>query len=253
MMDPSKPRRSPLGASGQDPQRWSEPGGPAPDELRALLASAHPTRSMTAAEQARSATRIARWSAATPGGGPPAPRLISKPWLGVVGGVGVAAVVVALSPWQARRSPLSLPPPSSPPPVVAVVAPAAEETAPQRPGPTAAAPPVARPAAGAPRRTPVHAAVRDQEDPLTREQRVLERARSLLDRDPGAALAQLALYARQFPAGQLTAEKELLRVTALQRLGRHDEARAAGDALLARFPQGIYGQRVKAILGEAPR
>jgi hypothetical protein len=245
-MDPTK-----------DPRRWSDPGSGATDELRRLLASGRPTRSMTAAEEARTAARVARLATSPPSGAPRAPRVGPKRWLGVAGAAGVVAAVWSASTWRAHHAaPAAVP--------VAAAPPAAGEPAPPQPDERdGTRPPLVQ--ATAPRAAPGvarRAAARATsagggddgneagDDPLAREQQMLERARSVVDRDPGAALAQLALYARRFPNGQLAAEKDLLRVTALERLGRHAEARAVGDALIARSPHSIYVERVRAILRE---
>jgi hypothetical protein len=261
----------------RDPKRWSDAGGGAPDDVRRLLASGRPARAMTAAEQARAATRVAGLAAAPTGGAAGnGARAGARVPLGVAGAVTAAAVVVGFFAAAPRLRPGRPPAPvTAAAPAGAATAAAVEpaaardEAAAKEPTTTATAATTARaPAGGAAHRAPGRAAARDDragadergasdgEDALTREQRLLERARALVERDPDAALVELARHGRLFPGGQLTAEKELLRVTALERLGRHREARAAGAALIARAPQSIYVERIRAILrlgpGEAP-
>jgi hypothetical protein len=86
------------------------------------------------------------------------------------------------------------------------------------------------------------------DDSLTREVAMLERARALLDANPVEALAALDAHAAAFPAGRLVMERELLAVQALLRAGRPVDARARGEALLARAHGSIYEARVKAML-----
>jgi hypothetical protein len=89
-------------------------------------------------------------------------------------------------------------------------------------------------------------------DSLAREAAMLEDARGILDRNPSGALAVLDRHASMFPAGSLAIERELLGVEALRRLRRFTEARARGDALLARARGSIYEERVHAILAALP-
>jgi hypothetical protein len=81
---------------------------------------------------------------------------------------------------------------------------------------------------------------------------MLDRARTLLGTDPGAALRALDAYSAAFPAGHLGLERELLAVDALRRMGRVDDARARGQSLLARAQGSIYEDRVRAILDALP-
>jgi hypothetical protein len=77
---------------------------------------------------------------------------------------------------------------------------------------------------------------------------MLDKARSLLARDPGAALAALDAHAAAFPSGHMSLERELIAVEALRRLRRVAEARARGGALLQRATGSIYEERVRTIL-----
>lgn len=89
-------------------------------------------------------------------------------------------------------------------------------------------------------------------DPLLREARLLDEARGLLAARPAEALARLDEHARLFPGGKLALEREFLVIDALGRLGRGAEARARGEALLARSAGTPYEKRVRARL-ESPR
>jgi hypothetical protein len=91
-----------------------------------------------------------------------------------------------------------------------------------------------------------------EEDPLVRETRLFEGVGGLIERDPGAALAQLDRHGQEFPRGQLAAEREFFAVQALHRLGRDADARARGDALIARFPTSPYASRTRRLLDSLP-
>jgi hypothetical protein len=90
------------------------------------------------------------------------------------------------------------------------------------------------------------------EHALVRESRSLERARAELERRPALCLQLLLAHARAFPQGALLAERELLTVASLMRLGRRSEAQAAAQALRARSPGSLYEERLESLLGEAP-
>jgi hypothetical protein len=89
-------------------------------------------------------------------------------------------------------------------------------------------------------------------DRLALEVRALDRARATLARDPAAALRELDQHAARFPDAALAAERELIAVDALQRLGRHDHARARADALLLHHPSSLYRSRLRSLLERTP-
>jgi hypothetical protein len=89
-------------------------------------------------------------------------------------------------------------------------------------------------------------------DTLAREAAMLEEARALLDRAPGDALSKLDEHAAAFPSGHLVLEREMMAVDALRRLGRTDDARSRGRALLARYHGSLYEERVRAMLEALP-
>lgn len=88
------------------------------------------------------------------------------------------------------------------------------------------------------------------EDTLEREMRLLQGASP--ESDPRAALARAAEHERQFPRGQMAAEREFLAVQALRATGRDDEARARARALVARFPESPYASRVRSLTSTGP-
>lgn len=83
------------------------------------------------------------------------------------------------------------------------------------------------------------------EEPLVREASMLGAAVASIDSDPAAALANLDHHAREFPSGQMAAEREFLAVRALLNLHRDAEARVRGEALASRFPSSPYVARVR--------
>ncbi|MDC0746105.1 tetratricopeptide repeat protein [Polyangium mundeleinium] len=96
---------------------------------------------------------------------------------------------------------------------------------------------------------PVSAAV-VTEDSITREIMMLEEARRLMATSPSEALRRVEAHAQEFPAGRLAMEREFLAIDTLLRLGRKDEARARGEALLERSSGSPYEVRVRRKLDE---
>ena len=75
---------------------------------------------------------------------------------------------------------------------------------------------------------------------LASEQRLLESARRALARgEPVAALAAVERHAATFESGRLTEEREVLRIQALVRAGRLEEARTEAQRFKGRFPGSL--------------
>jgi len=84
---------------------------------------------------------------------------------------------------------------------------------------------------------------------LSAERNVLDRARKRLAADePLEALTFLEQHSQQFPRGQLSEEREAMRVNVLVLLGRVAEAKARGEAFVARYPSSLMGSSVRAAL-----
>jgi hypothetical protein len=84
------------------------------------------------------------------------------------------------------------------------------------------------------------------------ELKVLQPARAAVARgDFSAALSSIAEHQRRFPDGQLSEEREALRVQALSGLGRTEEATRAASAFRKRFPGSVLISRMQA-LRQAP-
>jgi outer membrane protein assembly factor BamD (BamD/ComL family) len=80
------------------------------------------------------------------------------------------------------------------------------------------------------------------------ELKVLQPARAALARgDFSAALASIAEHRRRFPDGQLSEEREALRVQALSGLGRNEEATRAAAAFRKNFPGSVLISRMQAL------
>lgn len=73
-----------------------------------------------------------------------------------------------------------------------------------------------------------------------RERSLLEAAQSALARgDAGEALTLVGAHAREFPKSDLGEEREALRIRALARAGRCDEAKSARASFETRFPASL--------------
>jgi hypothetical protein len=101
------------------------------------------------------------------------------------------------------------------------ITPAARDTAPKQPAPVE------------------HRRARAS-DALAEEEALLERARRSASSAPRQALKLLREHRRQFPNGQLAAERLFLSVNVLERLGEMDAAREQARLLIARFPDSVY-------------
>jgi len=165
----------------------------------------------------------------------------SRPWLrwGALGG-GVVLVIVALAWWRRPkeshsddvRAPVPVVQPSqNEPPVVT-----APRTTEEAPSPTTTV--VAKPLVTVP--API-------QDPIVAEHALLARARKALDSDPQTTLTLVDEHARKFPHGTLESEREFLRISALVRLGRTDEARAARDRFIRAWPTSAYRDRIESM------
>lgn len=87
---------------------------------------------------------------------------------------------------------------------------------------------------------------------LDAERELLRAAYERLDADPSDALARVSEHERRFPQGHLGHEREVVRVEALHRLGRDDEARARIDAFLRAWSSSTQGPRMRALRERLP-
>jgi hypothetical protein len=228
-----------------DPVRWKD-AADAPPRVRELLRARAEPASMPPEARVALLAQLSQQVAA-----PPAPKANAlKTVLGSQLGAGVAvtttvAVVAALA-WRMA---------SPSPPVTVLAPPTASASASVMPEhqlapspsistetPTVVPPPASsRPARPAPPTTT---------DTLARESALIGRARGSLVSNPASSLEAIDEHARKYPQGELAPEREYLRVSALHRLGRDDEAKARARAYLGRFSSSPYVPAVKKLLTE---
>jgi hypothetical protein len=238
-----------------EPRRWLD-DPEASDELKHALDTARRSRSLDRATRARVGTRLGRLGVVP---------LSALTWLsiksaaalGLAGGATVAGAMVAVERYQVSHAVLSVEPVSAPAADRAsrsahVKSPAAAPPASQLPTPEAT--PTLNPPAELPRserpRGPVASATSGG---LAEESALLEQARRALDSAPSAALTSVREHARRFPNGQLAAERGLIEVDALYRVGRRAEARALAERLLAQGGGDLYVGRVRRLLQKIDR
>jgi len=225
-----------------DPTRLREAGSDAAPELCELFRDAQKPEPLPAAIEARVLGRVMALGAA-----PSAPLAKLAPWL-VAGGVVVVAGGLALLTLRDRR-PVATP---GHPPATAVTAAIAVDEA-----PVAAAAAAAKPSSEAKPRSPAPSSLRAPpaettsatvEDALAGEAKLLNQAHAAMATDPQTALNIAGEHAKRYPRGQLAAERELILVQALVKLGRAREAEARGRALRKSAPSSIYDERLDTIL-----
>ena len=84
---------------------------------------------------------------------------------------------------------------------------------------------------------------------MSAEAAMLEQARHELSRAPDVALAIAAEHASRFPRGQLGAERVMIQIEALHRLGREAEAQQLARQVLAGKSAELYRERIERLLG----
>ena len=226
------------------PERWKD-DPLVDDELRDVLRQAPGARPLDAAAHGRLRARVAR-AATVPAAA--AGWLIVKSaaaTLSVAFGAGAIAVatgVVELGPRpHAPEAPSAAPVRRAAPPARATaVAPVAEPAPPldtekkvDAPSVAKSAPPTASFGSGS----------------LSAEAAMLEQARHELSRAPDVALAIAAEHASRFPRGQLGAERVMIQIEALHRLGREAEAQQLARQVLAGKSAELYRERIERLLG----
>lgn len=145
------------------------------------------------------------------------------------------------------------------PSMAATQAPEVDDTNPMRPAPTPQEPTAAAATAGEledtkvtrppptpPRPAPLRVAPRDSV--ATDEMSAVARARSLVDRDPEAALRLLEQIRQRYQNGYLVEERRALVILALVRAGRWTPAREQAQAFLRDYPNSPLLDRIQAAL-----
>ncbi len=89
-------------------------------------------------------------------------------------------------------------------------------------------------------------------DSLGAEAKLLLQAREEMARDPRKALRATEAHDSTFAGGALAEERDVLRVEALVRLGKHEEAARVAASFRARHPQSSHLARIDRLL-RAPR
>jgi hypothetical protein len=267
-----------------EPRRWRSLEGGAPDEVRELLAAGARPRGMSPAERTQAARQAAR-IAAVPVGvfawwGAAKALAAGLAVAGVVAGAVAVAARGQSRPGTAptvavvrRRARVPSVGHAAPPPIARAPAVLAAVPRPQangtprvsvvartsRPLPVAVTPSAATPppasepvvATLSPAAAPSPSPVPRRDESLAAEAALLVRAHRGLESDPARSLALVDAHAG-FTHPALAEERELIAVLALQRLGRREEARARGDALVARWPSGAAAQRVRGLRSTVP-
>jgi outer membrane protein assembly factor BamD (BamD/ComL family) len=82
---------------------------------------------------------------------------------------------------------------------------------------------------------------------LLSEVRAVALARTLVERDPDAALELLEKTRREHPTGYFVEERQALTVLALSRAGQQSAAREHAAAFLRGYPNGPFSDRVRAV------
>ena len=85
-------------------------------------------------------------------------------------------------------------------------------------------------------------------DSLAREIPLIDAGRSDLATAPSRALAALETHRREFPRGQLAAEREFLAVQALLQMNRIADANKRAADLAARYPSSSYAARAARLI-----
>jgi len=92
-----------------------------------------------------------------------------------------------------------------------------------------------------------------EEPSIADEAKLLELARTQLGQDPARALEFVQRHLQLYPDGQLSAERELIAVEALLRLGRRPEAEQRAAPRLQQAPDSLYARRLRKLLTEGAR
>jgi hypothetical protein len=222
---------------------------PPPDpELSAMLQSLREIEPAPAEVRARARVRL---MSAAMGAGPQGGTASVRPGRALLTGKAGVAVVAFLLGGVAGAGLYAMMRPAPAPRVVYVERPApaseARSAGPPLPAPIAEPPQMAT-APGASAATtasvgPSRAVSRVSQ--LSAERTLLDEARAALSTgDPSRALDRLDRHRRMFGAPILGEERDALRVEALAKEGRGDEARTAADAFRKRWPDSLFSSAV---------
>ncbi len=103
------------------------------------------------------------------------------------------------------------------------------------------------------RSRPTQGAPASRASRLAAERRLLDEARSaLLAGEPARAVERLDRHRVHFPDGLLVEERDAMRVEALVKASRYDEARSLGSAFRARWPASLFLATVDSAIASIP-
>lgn len=88
---------------------------------------------------------------------------------------------------------------------------------------------------------------------IAAEAQLLERARALLDDSPTRALMLTEEHRTRFAKGQMAAERELIAIDALLRLGQRHDAERRAQPLLSDGASQVFAQRLRNLLDRHAR
>jgi len=108
-------------------------------------------------------------------------------------------------------------------------------------------------AAAAPAAAPAVAVVETPKptDSLAREVPLIDEGRADLTTAPSRALAVLETHRREFPRGQLAAEREFLAVQALLQMNRMADAKKRAEDLALHYPTSSYAARAARLIEDS--
>jgi hypothetical protein len=224
-----------------DPPRLREGGSDAPPELRDLFLDAKRPEPLPPATDARLVAKITALGAL-----PAAPLVKAWPWLIAGGALVVAGALSLVAERNSGPGPAPHRPPASFTPTSAPLD-AAPAAAPEKPTPPEGKRSSPASAASMGHVAPAEASSASA-DALAGEAKLLNEAHAAMATDPRKALAIASEHTKRYPRGQLAAERELILVQALIKLGRVREAEARGRALRKSTPSSIYSERLDSIL-----
>jgi hypothetical protein len=126
------------------------------------------------------------------------------------------------------------------------------EPVPVRPTPTRVRRHAAEPkvVAAAPAAAPVVETAKPT-DSLAREVPLIDEGRAALVTAPSRALAVLETHRREFPRGQLAAEREFLAVQALLQMNHMADAKKRAEDLAVHYPSSSYAARAARLIEDA--
>lgn len=238
-----------------DPPRWSDTTGGAPPELRELLSNARsdvPGPAALAALGVAVPTLVAESAAAGVATqlGAAAAKTGGAALSAKVGGAATALIVASATVFAVVQAPKKEPAPA--PHAVATEAVPSEppqwEEQPHRTAPEATSPLVDTPVEAEVETEGTSTAQRSPSQgakPTGGELQLLQRARAVLRTAPTRALELTAQHQREYPSSQFVQERQVIRIEALKRLGREEEARQLGSDFNQRFPDSAHGTRLE--------